>query len=430
VRALWKIKALLAKVLSEDESSMSISSDSYDVIVVGGGPAGTSAAIHLATQGARVLLAEQKKFPRPKLCGEFISPECLDHFQRLGVIDSMNEANGARLSETIFYARRGASVSVPSAWFGTQQAVALGLSRAEMDARLLRRASAVGVSVLEDARATALLMEGDVVRGVRLRVDGMEGREYTARITLDATGRARALARHVEPHDRATKKRAPLVAFKTHLEDARGNPLHCEIYFYRGGYGGLSSVEGGLSNLCFIVQSQDVRARGGDAERVLREIVMTNARASRTLREARPATEWLGVALESFGRHEVVPAKGLLAVGDAASFIDPFTGSGMLMALESGELAARSALRWLACGGVEKPESLDSLGSDYRARYLKRFNARLRICALLRRAAFVPGLAEAAILACGASTHLRRRLARATRRPPLKSLGGRGSAET
>jgi flavin-dependent dehydrogenase len=162
---------------------------------------------------------------------------------------------------------------------------------------------------------------------------------------------------------------------------------------------------------------------------VLREIVMTNARARRTLLEARPVTEWLGVALESFGRHEVVPAKGLLSVGDAASFIDPFTGSGMLMALESGELAARSVARWLD-GLGQKPLSFDSLGSDYRSLYLKRFNARLRICALLRRAAFVPGLAEAAILACGASTHLRRRLARATRRPPLKSLSGRGSAET
>ena len=53
----------------------------YDIIIAGGGPAGASAAIHLATRGARVLLAEQKKFPREKLCGEFISPECLPHFK-------------------------------------------------------------------------------------------------------------------------------------------------------------------------------------------------------------------------------------------------------------------------------------------------------------------------------------------------------------
>src|SRR3954453_1958185 len=99
---------------------MNSSSDIYDVVIAGGGPAGASAAIHLALQGARVLLAEQKRFPRPKLCGEFISPECLDHFERLGVGTRMTEARGAPLSETVFYARRGARVSVPSAWFGTQ----------------------------------------------------------------------------------------------------------------------------------------------------------------------------------------------------------------------------------------------------------------------------------------------------------------------
>ncbi len=57
----------------------------YDVIIAGGGPAGASAAIHLARGGVRVLLVEQKKFPRAKLCGEFISPECQAHFEKLGV---------------------------------------------------------------------------------------------------------------------------------------------------------------------------------------------------------------------------------------------------------------------------------------------------------------------------------------------------------
>src|ERR1700674_141367 len=122
----------------------------YDVIIAGGGPAGSSAAIHLAMAGARVLLLEQKKFPRAKLCGEFISPECTPHFQRLGVAEQMFAAGPAELRENVFYSRRGKSVSVPSAWFGAR-GIALGLSRAEMDERLLRRASAAGAEVLEDA---------------------------------------------------------------------------------------------------------------------------------------------------------------------------------------------------------------------------------------------------------------------------------------
>src|SRR5215475_12250063 len=97
----------------------------YDVIIAGGGPAGTSAAIHLANSGARVLLAEQKKFPREKLCGEFISPECLPHFDQLGVRERMLAAVPAKLSETVFYSRLGNSVSVPSSWFGAS-GLALG----------------------------------------------------------------------------------------------------------------------------------------------------------------------------------------------------------------------------------------------------------------------------------------------------------------
>src|SRR5207249_9262699 len=83
----------------------------FDVIIAGGGPAGASAAIHLASRGARVLLAEQKKFPREKLCGEFISPECLIHFKELGVDDQMLKAQPSSLRETVFYSKNGRSVA-------------------------------------------------------------------------------------------------------------------------------------------------------------------------------------------------------------------------------------------------------------------------------------------------------------------------------
>ena len=403
----------------------------YDVIVAGGGPAGTSAAVHLATGGARVLLLEREKFPRAKLCGEFISPECLGHFARLGVLDEMKEAGGVRVGETKFFARSGRRVSVPSAWFGREAgggeaaAGALGLSRAEMDQRLLLRARAVGVEVLEEAQVAGLLFEAaGRVRGVRVEWQG-EMLELHAHVTIDATGRARALARRIETAKGSawieatarvsTPKRMPLVAFKAHLENTSGEERVCEIYFYRGGYGGLSRVENGLSNLCFIVAARDVRAQGSDAERVMREIVMSNTRAAETLRGARVRSEWLAVALESFGRRELVPADGLLMVGDAASFIDPFTGSGMLMALESGELAGACVTRALPdlrrAGGT-----FASLAEDYRARYRERFGKRLRVCSWLRRAAFAPGLAtEAGIVALGASERMRRVLARATR---------------
>ena len=399
----------------------------YDALIVGGGPAGASAAIHLARRGARVLLLERERFPRAKLCGEFISPECLTHFARLGVLGEMRAAGGVEVEETVFYTRTGRRATVPSEWFDGGGVRALGLSRAEMDERMLRRARESGVEVLEGAQAVELLFDEESrVAGVRLSLDH-GGSERRARVVIDATGRAHALGRFVERSRRAAKgekadvRRPHLVAFKAHLEGARGAEGACEIYLYRGGYGGLSRVEKGLSNLCFIARAQDVRERGSDPQRVMREILMTNARARLVLRDASAASAWLSVALEGFGRRELAPAQGLLTIGDAAAFIDPFTGSGMLMALESGELASEVVTSWLGrtSGGREVSADFDVLARRYARRYEERFGARLRLCEWLRRAAFAPHVfAEAAVLALSASTRARRSLARATRAAP------------
>jgi len=141
--------------------------------------------------------------------------------------------------------------------------------------------------------------------------------------------------------------------------------------------------------------------------------VMKNSRAAYTLAEATASTPWLSVSLERFGRRTLAPAIGLLTVGDAAAFIDPFTGSGMLMALESGQVAAEAIAQNLS--QLRRRNGFESLAINYEAEYQRRFASRLRVSGLLRRAAFFPNLAEAAILLSGTSSTLRRKLARATR---------------
>ena len=387
----------------------------FDVAIAGGGPAGSSAAIQLALAGARVLLVEQKKFPRTKLCGEFISPECISHFERLGVATEMLAAGGVSITTTVFYARNGASVNLPSEWFkpGT---TALGLSRSEMDQRLLNRAKQVGVTVLEDAHASGLLRVDQCVSGIVVKT-GEDLREYGAALVIDATGRNRTLAREHD-HDASDARRPELVAFKAHFESARVQDGACEIYFYKHGYGGLSGVENGLSNLCFIVAARDVRRHSSDPETVMREVVMKNKRAAYTLGDARSQTPWLSVSLRGFGRNAVAPEPGLLAIGDAASFIDPFTGSGMLMALESGRLVAEVIKEHLP----HLRENVALLSREYEAAYSATFQSRLRTAGLLRRAAFVPGLAGAAIRLSRVSARVRRQLARATHQSAVPSV--------
>ena len=141
----------------------------------------------------------------------------------------------------------------------------------------------------------------------------------------------------------------------------------------------------------------------------MRETVMKNERAAYTLKKAIPESEWLSASWESFGRQRPSPAKGLLAIGDSAAFIDPFTGSGMLMAFESGELASDVIIRH------QNNLTSDTLGHEYTAAYTRKFDSRLRICGLLRRAAFKPRFAGLGIALFGVSEQLRSKIARATR---------------
>jgi flavin-dependent dehydrogenase len=298
---------------------------------------------------------------------------------------------------------------VPSKWFGGG---ALGLSRAVMDNNLFRRAEVCGATILESASVTDVIEEKNQVRGVRLKVDEVE-REYEAPITIDATGRARVLIRKLKQQNATPRLKPKLIAFKAHLENTRVAEGACEIYFYSGGYGGLSTIQGGISNLCFITAANDVRRCSSNPDVVLNDVVMRNRRAAYTLESASTCSEWLSVSLESFGRQRPSPMKGLLAVGDSAAFIDPFTGSGMLMALESGELASRLILRHLE--SLRKNLSLKALGTEYSREYRRKFDSRLRICSVLRRAAFRPVLAEVGIVLCSASERLRNRIALATR---------------
>lgn len=378
------------------------------ILIVGAGPAGTSAAIRLKQKGFAVKLIEREKFPRHKLCGEFISPECFVHFKELGVLDEMLSQNGERISETCFYAPNGKSVNVPSEWF-SQNETALGLSRAEMDFQLLQRAKKVGVEVLEETQVVGLLIENGEVFGVKTKTD-----EILADLIIDSTGRARVLGKLAEKQIRNPQSAIQnrLVGFKAHLKNVEMEKGRCEIYFFRGGYGGLNYVENGIGNHCFLIKAEIVKEFGGDVEKILQEVIFKNVRAKETMQNAESVFDWLAVSVDGFGVKDLNPAPNLLAIGDAGAFIDPFTGSGMLMAMESGEILTKA---------IESNLSAEKIAGIYKKSHREKFQKRLRICNLMRRAAFAPNLAKYIISALSLGEKPRELLARATR-PKLSTL--------
>lgn len=381
------------------------------IVIVGAGPAGASLAIRLARDDFDATLIEREKFPRQKLCGEFISPECLEHFRQLGVLDEMFSAGGERIGETVFYAPNGRSVSFPSKWLDSGQS-ALSLSRAEMDFRLLQRAKACGVEVLEESKVVGLLFEGNVVSGVKARDKARKLTEIPADLVIDATGRARALSKSAEKTFSAKNKHSKtrtekLIGFKTHLENVKMEKNRCEIYFFRGGYGGLSYIENGLANLCFLIKAEAAKEFIGNTNKIVEKIIFQNRRAFETLKDAQPVYDWMAVSVDGFGEKDLNPLPNLFTVGDAAAFIDPFTGSGMLMALESAELLAE-AIR-------ENCAAPEAISENYKILHRRKFWKRFRVCSLMRRLAFIPSLAAMTIAVLSLSEKSRASLARATR---------------
>jgi flavin-dependent dehydrogenase len=387
-----------------------IQNSKLKTIIVGAGPAGASLAIRLAQKDFEVVLIEREKFPRHKLCGEFISPECLAHFKELGVLEEMLAVGGDRISETVFYSPTGKSISVPSKWFGTEEN-ALSISRAEMDLQLLEKARSLGVSVLEETQVVAPLIEDEKVCGVKARFENRETREISADLTIDATGRANILGKLIGKTKIQNSKfkiqNSKLVGFKTHLENVNLKKGVCEIYFFRGGYGGLSFVEDDKANHCFLVKAETVRELEGNPDTIVEKVIFKNERARHTMCGATAVYDWLAVSVDGFGVKNLSPAENLLTVGDAAAFIDPFTGSGMLMALESAEILARSIF--------ENKKSSPEIARSYAVSHREKFRRRLVICDIMRRAAFAPKLADRLIYALNFSRRATEFLTRSTR---------------
>ncbi len=375
--------------------------------IVGAGPAGASLAIRLAAANYPVTLIERERFPRHKLCGEFISPECLLHFERFGVKQRMAAADGCKITATVFHAMNRKSVTIPSEWFGGP---ALSLSRSRMDEILLSQARSKGVEILQGSSVVGLEMIDGVVKSLKVRSDG-DAVEISADIFVDATGRSRVLSKLIRREDKMLDRTPPrpslYVGFKAHLHGVDIAPNICEMHSFPGGYGGLSPVEDGLANHCFIVTAAKAREMKGSAERLLDEAVFRNERARRSLAVATPVNDWLTVSVDGYGFSEPANAQNVFSIGDSAAFIDPFTGSGMLMALESAQIFAD-------CAVATKCE-LDRLTAEYTASHRRSFARRLRVSSLIRRSAFVSSVASFAVTAMRSSSTVREWVARSTR---------------
>jgi len=380
----------------------------YDVIIIGAGPAGSTVSTLLARAGLRALLLEKSRFPREKLCGEFITPECLNVFDRLGASERMFDAGATIIKEWTLFAPDGRGVKAPMEWIADGHTHAIGISRARMDLILLDCAREAGVEAREGFHVSPRLRRENGMSFVEGKADGETVQRFTAPIVIDASGRNGVFSNQIaQQTSRLGGSR--LFGCKVHLRAVEGMRELGELFFFHDGYGGMSDVENGRTNLCFITTEATLREAKGDREKLLDLTMRTNPAARRRLRNAVIDGEWLGTGPITYGRRRPIP--GVISIGDAGAFIDPFTGSGILLALASGELAAETISQAFSAGISD----VEVIEKRYDRLHRAKFGLRFRACALLRAAAFNSTARNALVTAMTRWRPLTKLIAQSTR---------------
>jgi geranylgeranyl reductase family protein len=363
----------------------------YDAIIIGAGPAGSSAAISLAQRGARVLVVEEKRMPRGKLCGEFITPECFPSLERFGVMDRMLAAGAQKLTRVSLITSNGKSVRTHISTMSSDAPWAMSLSRARFDQILFDRAREAGAECVEGVAVRNCLFEDKHPNGVEALslADGKQV-SFKARLIIDASGRNSRLM--FGKRERVAGRRGSrLYALKAHLTGVEPTGDAVELFFFPQGYGGLARVEDDLVNLCFIVDERTLKTAGGDPTRVIETSLMNNRLARERLRDARVVGKWYSAGPLTFGRKRLA-RDGVIAIGDASGMIDPFTGTGIQIALRTGEIAADAVFETMVEPGnrARSDSIVDAVLTRYSQSYEREFDNRMKTAGLLRVAAFSP----------------------------------------
>jgi flavin-dependent dehydrogenase len=345
----------------------------FDLAVIGGGPAGASAAITVARTGAHVLLLERGRLPRQRVCGEFVSAESLDLLiDLLGNTNSELLSGAPRITQARLYFD-GHVVSAPV------DPPAASLARFDLDFALWRAADEAGACAQLETSVHGIAGDGPFTLST-------SGGEFSARALIDASGRWSNLRNHVTNGNQNTK--CKWLGLKAHYAE-QDAPSSVDLYFFEGGYCGVQLVilhegheAGHRVNACAMVRS--------DMARTLPEVFALHPKLCERSQNWHLLMEPVSTSPLIFREPE--PVRGnVLQTGDAAAFVDPFIGDGISLALRSGALAAQCLGPFFG-GQATLSEAAVAYSQAYRQRLLPVFRTSSRLRRLLSLPRPVRGL--------------------------------------
>jgi len=339
------------------------------VLVVGGGPAGTAAAIRLGEQGHLVTIVERSTVPRAKACGELLSPRAVTALDQLGVHSDFHRIDHVR------FTCGDHTTSVP--WPQHEQFADHGVvaPRAELDGRLLDAARCAGAMLLAGHEATAPIVERGFVRGAHVSAD--DGREFELRatFTIVADGAnstfGRALGTFRDP--RWPHALAHRAIFESDLHAAAEVELVLDLHDRAGtaiaGYGWMAPRGDGAVNVGVMIMSTSPSFRVISPAHVLDRFV--EAHATRWRLSPRPIEPAAGGRIPLGNSIGPVAGPTYLVVGDAGAAANPMSGAGIEYALETGALAGEVVNDALSGGSTAELQNYPRLVRERYDSYFK-----------------------------------------------------------
>ena len=302
-----------------------------EVLILGGGVAGCAAAIALARKGRGVTLIEREPTPRHKVCGEFLSGEALEDLYALGIDVATLGAVPIEFVR-LAAARRAAEAPLPFP--------AASFTRKALDTALIAEAIAAGASVERGRSVQTLTRASSDVWQATLD----DGTTCEARTVFLATGK-QDLRGHSRPEDPER-----WVAFKMYFRLANAQAAELagasELMLYPGGYGGIQPVEGGIANLCWVVQQRHLARAGNRWENFLAKMQQDCPHLAMRLGGAEPLlAKPIAITHIPYGYIRRTSEDGLYCIGDQAAVIPSFTGDGISIALHTARCATAAYLR-------------------------------------------------------------------------------------